>query len=87
MAATFRLWAPRALGVLVSALALFALDAFAGGRGPAALPEFFIHLVPALILLAVVAASWRHPWVGALPSSGWQFSTRCRFAVGPTGYS
>jgi hypothetical protein len=65
MTATFRLWAPRVLGVaLCLFLGMFALDAFSEGKGWAALPDFVIHLLPALVLLAVVVASWRHPWIG-----------------------
>ena len=67
MTATLRVWAPRVLGLLVCVfLGLFALDAFSGGRGLAALPDFLVHLIPSLLLLAVVAAAWRHPWVGGL---------------------
>ena len=70
-AAALRLWIPRVLGVAVCAfLGLFALDAFSTGRGLAALPDFLIHLVPSLLLLAVVAASWRHPWVGGVAFIG-----------------
>ena len=67
MTATLRLWAPRVLGVAVCLfLGMFALDAFSGGRGFAALPDFVIHLLPSLVLVAVVAASWRHPWIGGI---------------------
>ena len=71
MTAELRVWAPRVLGLLVCAfLGLFALDAFSGGRGLAALPDFLIHLVPSLVLLAIVFASWRHPWVGGIVFTG-----------------
>ena len=54
------LWAPRILGIAMGLfLALFALDA----GSLLALP---IHLLPALAVLAVVAAAWRRPWVGAV---------------------
>jgi hypothetical protein len=67
MTADLRVWAPRVLGLFVCGfLALFALDAFNGGRGLAALPDFVIHLIPSLVLLAIVVASWRHPWVAGL---------------------
>ena len=67
MSGTLCVWTPRVLGLAVCAfLALFALDAFAGGRGLAAMPDFVIHLLPSLVLLAIVAASWRHPWVGGV---------------------
>ena len=62
------LWTPRILGILVSLfIALFALDAFSANRPfSAALPDFLMHLIPALTLLTIVAVSWRYEWVGAL---------------------
>ena len=64
---TLLLWSPRILGTLVCGfLGLFALDAFGGGKSfTQALADFAIHLAPSLLLLAVVALSWRWPWVGA----------------------
>ena len=54
------LWSPRILGILVSAfLGVFALDTLAEGSA-----AFLIHMVPTLLLLLVVAASWRWEWVG-----------------------
>ena len=59
-------WAPRLAGVAVTLfLALFALDAFDGRPLAEAIPAFVMHLAPAAIVAAVVAAAWRHPWVGA----------------------
>jgi hypothetical protein len=65
------LWTPRVLAILVCAfLSLFALDAFGGGRSLSeALPAFALHVAPILMLLAVVAVSWRWEWVG-----GWVFT-------------
>lgn len=62
------LWAPRALGVLVSLfIGMFALDAFsAGAPWPTAARDFLVHLIPAFVLLATVVASFRRPWVGAV---------------------
>jgi len=61
------LWIPRMLGVLVSVfIGMFALDAFSGGPFWQALPDFMIHLVPAFILLALVWAFFRRPWIGAV---------------------
>ena len=66
------MWSPRILGILVSLfLGLFALDAFSQSQPfRAALPDFVIHLMPALALLAVVAASWRRAWIGGLGFMG-----------------
>jgi hypothetical protein len=59
-------WAPRVLGLLMAGfLALFALDVFTEGSGFAAVGAFAIHLVPALVILAVGLVSWRYPALGA----------------------
>jgi len=52
------LWAPRVLATVVCAFSsLFALDA--GGNA-----EFVVHIAPTVLLLVVVAISWRWEWVG-----------------------
>lgn len=58
----------RVLGILVSLfIGLFALDAFSPDKPFAdALLDFLVHLIPALVVLTIVAVSWRHEWVGAL---------------------
>lgn len=62
------LWSPRILGIAVSLfLSLFALDAFERGKPVASvLTDFAIHLVPAAVVLAIVALSWRRPWIGGV---------------------
>ena len=62
------LWSPRILGITVSLfLSLFALDAFEQGKPVAAmLTDFAMHLVPAAVILAIVALSWRRPWIGGV---------------------
>jgi hypothetical protein len=62
------LWAPRILGLAFSAfLAMFALDAFSGGRPlPDAVLDFLIHLLPSLTVATLVAVSWRREWIGAV---------------------
>jgi hypothetical protein len=62
------LWSPRVLGVLVCIfLSVFALDAFdASTSFSQAVPDFLIHLAPTVVLLGVVALSWRWQWIGAL---------------------
>ncbi len=69
---TLLLWSPRVLGILVCLfLSVFALDAFSERKGLVqALGDFAIHLVPALVLLAVVAVSWRWEWVGGIVFTG-----------------
>lgn len=48
-------------------LSLFALDAVEPGKPLArALPDFAIHLVPAAVVLAIVALSWRRAWIGGV---------------------
>lgn len=60
------LWAPRFLGVgLAVFLAMFALDAI--GEGPI---DLLLHLLPALVVLTVVAISWRWEWVGGVAFLG-----------------
>jgi hypothetical protein len=52
-------------------LSVFALDAFGHGKTLIdALPDFAIHLAPVLVLLAVVAVSWRWEWVGGVVFTG-----------------
>jgi hypothetical protein len=59
-------WMPRIAGIAMTLfLALFALDAFNGRSFVQALPGFLIHLIPAFLVLAVVALAWRVPLVGA----------------------
>ena len=66
------LWSPRVLGILVCVfLGLFALDAFNESRSfSEALRTFAIHIAPAVLLLAVVAASWRWEWLGGVVFTG-----------------
>ncbi len=55
------LWSPRILGILVAFyIGLFAFDSVADGA-----LALLIHLIPALVLLSVVALAWRRQWVGA----------------------
>lgn len=59
-------WGPRISGILVAAfLAVFALDAFDRRSVLEALPAFAIHLIPAFLVLGVVAIAWRFEWIGA----------------------
>lgn len=62
------LWSPRVLGVLFSLfISLFALDAFSPAKPLLeALPGFFVHLIPALVLLALVVTSWQREWIAGV---------------------
>ena len=54
-------WLPRILGIGVALfVALFALDAVGEGAG-----SLVIHAIPSLLILAIVAIGWKHPWVAA----------------------
>jgi len=66
------LWSPRILGILMSLfLSLFALDAFSAGKPfSESLSALAVHLVPALVLLAIVALSWRWEWIGGITFIG-----------------
>jgi hypothetical protein len=61
-------WIPRVLGIMVTLfIGLFALDAFSPARSiQESAPDFLVHLLPAVILLIVVALSWRREWIGAV---------------------
>ena len=61
------LWGPRLAGLAMAVfLGLFALDAFDGRSFVDALPAFAIHLIPSLLVLAVVAIAWRLEWIGGV---------------------
>jgi hypothetical protein len=70
--ASLLLWSPRIVGILVSLfIGMFALDAFSEGKPFfQALPGFVIHLIPAFVLLTIVGASCRWPWIGAITFIG-----------------
>ena len=61
------LWGPRALALFFCGfLSLFALDVVGEAKGPLETAvAVLMHLIPTLVLLAVVAAAWRWEWIGA----------------------
>ena len=60
------IWVPRVCGIVIALfLGLLALDAFRHPTPGAALADFAIHLVPAAVVGAAVAAAWRLPMLGA----------------------
>ena len=62
------LWAPRLLGIALALfLSIFALDAFEPQKPLAAvLTDLAVHLVPAAVVLAIVALAWRWPLAGGV---------------------
>ena len=61
-------WSPRVLGLVVSLfIGMFALDALGAGKlALEALADFVIHLIPGLVLIAMVVASFRRPWIAGV---------------------
>lgn len=62
------MWIARTLAIGVSLfLAIFALDAWDPDRRLAArLADVSIHLVPSALVIAIVIAAWRRPWIGGV---------------------
>ena len=67
-AARLLYWSPRVLAIAFAIfLSLFALDVFKEFHGLWRLAlAFAIHLVPALIVVAVLVAAWKWEWIGAV---------------------
>lgn len=61
-------WIARGLAVSLSLfLALFALDELQPGKPVGqTVVDVLVHLLPAALVLVVVAASWRRQWIGAV---------------------
>jgi hypothetical protein len=61
-------WGPRILSIIFAIfLSLFALDVFLEGYDVLdTLIALFIHLIPAFIVLIVLALSWRREWIGGV---------------------
>ncbi len=78
-------WAPRALTILFAVLlSSFALDVFAEGGDPVRmLTAAAIHLLPALLVLGLLAIAWRHELTAAFAFAtlaiGYIVMTRGRF--------
>lgn len=65
------LWAPRILAVaFILFLSLFALDVFSEYEGWDTLVPLLMHLIPSLVLAAIVLIAWRREWVGAVAFLG-----------------
>lgn len=78
-------WGPRILGILVCLfLSLFALDALGNGKTLRdSIPDAALHLAPALLLVALLVASWRWAWVGGFgfiaAAGGYAYVARTTF--------
>jgi hypothetical protein len=65
--ARFLFWTPRLGGLAMAAfLAVFALDALNRPSFAQILPAAAIHLLPSLLVLAIVVVGWRFEWAGAI---------------------
>jgi hypothetical protein len=64
----FLVWAPRVLTIMFAGfLAMFALDVFGQHMGLGdTLVALFMHLLPPLTVLAVLALAWNREWIGAV---------------------
>ena len=71
-AARLLYWSPRILTICFALLlGAFALDVFGRSDRPLqTLLAFFIHLLPAVIVLGVLLIAWRWEWVGAALFTG-----------------
>jgi hypothetical protein len=65
-------WAPRVLSIFfIAFLSLFALDVFDEHLGfwPTAL-ALIMHLLPSIVLIAVLIVAWRREWIGSILYAG-----------------
>ncbi|MCX7005162.1 MAG: hypothetical protein NTV22_18065 [bacterium] len=62
------LWTPRILCILFAlSISIFAADVFGEGYDVwHTILALLIHLIPTFVILAVLIASWRWPWVGGI---------------------
>ena len=75
-------WLPRWTSVgFVVFLSLFSLDIFSEYSGWDAVVPLFIHLIPAIVLLILALAAWRHDLTGACAFIG--FAILYVFVAGP----
>lgn len=76
-------WLPRVLSLaFVVFLSLFSFDVFEEFKGWQTILAFLIHMLPALILLAVAIIAWKHELVGTVV-----FIAAAIFYVAAVGFS
>jgi hypothetical protein len=63
---SFVLWSARIVGLGICVfLALFALDAWDPAKtGTERASQVLMHLLPSIVVLALLAVSWRRQWIG-----------------------
>ena len=61
-------WTPRVLCILFAVfISLFAFDVFEAGRGFLETSvALLFHLIPTMIIVAVLVVSWRREWIGGI---------------------
>ncbi len=61
-------WTPRVLCIVFAVfISIFALDVFGHGAPLwQTLLALFMHLIPTFLLLAILAITWRHEWLGGI---------------------
>jgi hypothetical protein len=61
-------WTPRVLSILFACfISIFALDVFGEAKDLWQLAQaLFMHLIPTLLVIAVLVISWRHEWFGGI---------------------
>ena len=64
-------WIPRILSIgFILFISLFSLDVFSEYSGAAVIVPLIMHLLPSILLLAVVLISWKHDLIGAVAFLG-----------------
>lgn len=61
-------WTPRVLTMLFALfISIFALDVFSEARGIASIASaLMMHLIPTLLVVALLVLAWRWEWIGAV---------------------
>ena len=63
----FFFWTPRILSIsFVLFISIFALDVFSEYSGYEIILPLFMHLLPSLVLLVVIAIAWKYEWFSTI---------------------